>query len=486
MRNRTLTAAIALCLGTAFAGGAYADDQPIVGSGSSFLLGDVKLTFGGFIEAAYIDRNVDEVADVGSKFAPIWATSDAYYLTDNRFSARQSRLSLLAQGPNIGSGHMDAYYEGDFLGAAVTANSTESNSYTPRIRQVFAQWVGDSGFTFLGGQAWSLVTQGTYNNGITARKENTPLTIDAQYVPGFNWTRNPQFRFVEKFSDMFSLGLSLESPATIFGGKQPGSVTKPGTSLQVVNTEPGGSLLNSTANYSLESRPDVVIKATFDPGWGHYEIFDLNRDFQDRVDPTTVTAPVAPATVPTVAINVAGGSNYSTTANSWGVNALLPLVDKTLDMTVSYMTGQGIGRYGSAQLPDVTYAANGSLTTLKGTDYLVGLIYKSPSLDVYAYDGKEKVDSNYVASATGSVGYGNPNSSEAGCLLGVGTCSSQVSSVSQATIGGWWKVGQGSGHTAVGLQYSHTSYDTFADVKGNSPSTSMNVVMVSFRYYMFN
>jgi hypothetical protein len=481
MNRRTLSAAIALSLGIAgFAGTAHADDQPITGSGSSFNLGDVKLTFGGFIEAAYVDRSVDEVADVGSKYAPIWANNDADYLTDNRITARQSRLSLLAQGPDNGSGHAEAYYEGDFLGAAVTANSTESNSYTPRIRQVFAQWVDTDGFTILGGQAWSLVTQGTYGNGITARKENVPLTIDAQYVPGFNWTRSPQFRFVEKFNDAFSLGLSLETPQTVFGGTKPGS-SAPGRTVTVVATEPGGSLLNSTANYSLENRPDVVLKAAVDPGWGHYEIFDLNRDFQDRVDPTSV---IAGATGNTSTIHVAHGSDYSTTANSWGVNALLPVIEKTLDVSVTYMSGQGIGRYGSAQLPDVTYASNGSLDTLKGTDYLVGVIYRSPSLDVYAYDGAEKVDANYTVG--GSEGYGNPAASEAGCLTGIGGCASLVSKVSQYTVGGWWKVGQGEGHTAVGLQYSHTSYDTFADAAGNSPSTSMNVMMVSFRYYMFN
>lgn len=478
MNRRTLSAAIALSLGVAgFAGAAHADDQPITGSGSSFTLGNVKLTLGGFIEAAYIDRSVDEVADVGSKYAPIWANNDAYYLTDNRLTARQSRLSLLAQGPDTGNGHAEAYYEGDFLGAAVTANSTESNSYTPRIRQIFAQWVDNNGFTILGGQAWSLITQGTYNSGITARKENVPLTIDAQYVPGFNWTRTPQFRFVEKFSDMATLGLSIETPQTIFGGTKPGS-TAPGNTITVVSTEAGGSLLNSTANYSLESRPDIVLKAAFDPGWGHYEVFDLNRAFQDRVDPTTITAPN------TTSINVAGGSNFTTNANAWGVNALLPVIDKTLDVTASYMSGQGIGRYGSGQLPDVTYAANGSLQTLKGTDYLVGVIYHSPSLDLYAYDGAEKVDANYTAS--GKEGYGNPAASEAGCLTGTGGCASLVSKVSQYTLGGWWKFGEGMGHMAVGLQYSHTSYDTFADAAGNAPSTSMNVVMVSYRYYMFN
>ena len=469
MKNRILPAAIALCLGTAvFAVNAYADDQidgaPITGKGSSFNLGEVKVTLGGFIEAAGIQRNRDEVADVGSKYAPIWPNNNAYYLDDFRLTARQSRLSLLVQGPDHDGDRMEAYYEGDFLGAAVTANSTESNSYTPRIRQVWAQYIwGDTGFSILGGQAWSLVTQGT--TGITPRKENVPLTIEAQYVPGFNWTRNPQFRFTEKFNDVFSAALSLESPQAIVVGSLPS-----GTVAQL----PGGSLLNSTANYSLESSPDIVVKAAIDPGYGHYEIFDLSRSFNDRVDPAKGTATAGATTL---------GSNNSASANSYGASALIPLVPKTLDLTASYMSGNSIGRYGSAQLPDFTFNSDGTIATLKGTDYLLGLIGHLPSWDIYAYDGQEKEDANYSGK---TFGYGNPGNSEAGCISGIGTCTSNVSKVQQWTLGTWYKGYQGQGHMAFGLQYSHTTYDTFADSNGNSPSTSMNIVMVSFRYYMFN
>lgn len=485
MKNRKLSAAIALCLGVVgVSGAAYADDQPITGTGSEFQLGEVKLTLGGFIEAAYIDRNRDEVADVGSKYAPIFPNNNAYYLTDNRFTARQSRLSLLLQGPDTDGGRGEAYYEGDFLGAAVTANSTESNSYTPRQRQLWAQYLWDGGFSILGGQAWSLVTQGTYNNGISPRKENVPLTIDAQYVPGFNWTRNPQFRFVEKFNDMFTLGASLESPAAIVSHSPatvyptPSNTANTGT---VVSTLPGGSLLNSTNNYSLESQPDIVIKGAFDPGWGHYEVFDLQRSFNDRVDPIVGTS-----------TNVVGGTNHSASANSYGVNALLPIVPKTFDISASYMSGNAIGRYGSGQLPDFTFNSDGSIATLKGTDYLVGLLFHSTDWDLYAYDGQEKVNANFTNQVVGATtkffGYGNPGNSNAGCTVTnpAGTCTGDVSKITQYTLGAWYKTYHGQGHMAIGLQYSHTNYDTFADSAGNAPSSDMNVIMVSFRYYMFN
>ena len=45
-----------------------------------------------------------------------------------------------------------------------------------------------------------------------------PLTIDAQYVPGFTWLRNPEARIVQNFG-IVSAGLAAESPqAVIFSG----------------------------------------------------------------------------------------------------------------------------------------------------------------------------------------------------------------------------------------------------------------------------
>jgi len=78
----------------------------------------------------------------------------------------------------------------DFLGAGVTVNSRESNSYNSRIMQAFVNYNNDSGhFDILAGRSWSLVTQDRL--GIIPLMENIPLTIDAQYVVGYNWARQP-------------------------------------------------------------------------------------------------------------------------------------------------------------------------------------------------------------------------------------------------------------------------------------------------------
>jgi hypothetical protein len=108
-------------------------------------------------------------------------------------------------------------YEMHFLGVGSTSNYNQGNSWAPRLRQAFFGYDNSfTGFHFLAGQAWSLLTRNQV--GITPLKENIPLTIDASYVVGFNYTRNWQLRFVEQFNDVIAAGVSVEAPATIFGG----------------------------------------------------------------------------------------------------------------------------------------------------------------------------------------------------------------------------------------------------------------------------
>jgi hypothetical protein len=70
------------------------------------------------------------------------------------FSAQSSRIALKATGDIDPTQHLKAYYEMDFLGAATTANSRETNSYTPRIRQAFFEYDNDNwGFHLVAGQS---------------------------------------------------------------------------------------------------------------------------------------------------------------------------------------------------------------------------------------------------------------------------------------------------------------------------------------------
>ena len=57
-----------------------------------------------------------------------------------------------------------------------------------------------------------------FKEGLIARKENVPWTIDAQYVPGFDWLRNAEIRVVKDWNKEYWLGLEASSPQALFGG----------------------------------------------------------------------------------------------------------------------------------------------------------------------------------------------------------------------------------------------------------------------------
>jgi TolA-binding protein len=430
-----------------------ASSKPILNAGP------LTFTLGGFTELAGIYRSRTMNADIASSWNGIpYANSANHDISEFRGSARQSRLSLLIQGPDDGHRAAEAYFEGDFLGAARTANSNESNSYNPRIRHAYADyWNKDSDWYVLGGQTWSLVT--AEKVGMAPRNEMPPLTIDAQYVPGFSWTRNPQLRFVDQFAKGVWGGISFESPQTlVYNGPNP-----PLTST--VFSNPGGSGYDANNNYSIDFMPDIVGKLAFDPSFGHYEVFGLGRGFRAR----------------------AGGSNDTTYGGGIGGNMLLPLIPKTLDLTASFLTGRGVGRYGSVQLPDVTVKPDGTLSPVRNDQVLLGLVFRPDTFNTaYAYERSfigVKPDGTMLPYGYGSPGYDNSTCDTSGGAAA--SCVGNTRSVTQFTMGDWFKFYQGDiGNMQFGLQASYTKRKSFDGI-GGAPDTDDTIVMASFRYYPF-
>src|SRR5258708_714826 len=299
-------------------------------------IGGVNFSFGGFIEGAGVYRSRNLVYDLPTDFQGIpFKNSVLAHEHEFRGSARESRFSLLGTGDVDATTHLAAYVETDFLSAAVTSNQRESNSYTPRLRQAYGTVdLDDLGFHFLGGQAWTMLT--TNSKGIVPRTEAIPLTIDMQFVAGVEWLRQPQARFVEKFSDTVSAGISFEQPQAFF----PPSPFAVPAGVNVNNPGGGGSgFLNSTTTYSNDLIPDMIAKVAFDPGWGHYELKGLARMFTDRV----------------------GHTNHETWGYGGGAAALLPPIPTYPDFQMHRPGGTGIGRYGTALLPDVALGSGNTL-----------------------------------------------------------------------------------------------------------------------------
>jgi hypothetical protein len=144
----------------------------------------------------------------------------------------------------------------------------------------------------------------------------------------------------------------VENPAVLTAaGNIPASVN--GNLVNFSNTGTGGFL--NGVNVSTDQAPDIIVKAALYPGWGHYEVFGIQRFFTD----STFCA----SSVPTGCVinTIDRKTSYGTGV---GGSVLLPVVPKYLDLQASFMYGRGIGRYGSGQLPDVTIAADGSLAPI--------------------------------------------------------------------------------------------------------------------------
>ena len=443
--------------------------------------GNVKVTMGGFAAAEAVYRSKQNVADIGSNFSKIpYENNPLAHLDETRFTGRQSRLSVLVQGDANPTTHAAFYGEFDFLGAAQTANSNESNSYQPRIRHVYGtiDW-DDMGLHLLAGQNWSLATMN--GKGITPRNEVIPATIEAQYGVGFVWARQPQIRLVKDLMDkQLWLGASLENSQTTFGGAPTGvSTTAAGVTSNV--SAAGIGLLANVNNFSYNHVPDAVVKAAFEPDIGgarplHVEAFGVFRQFYDRA---TYATGNALGLVPTV-------TNKTTEGSGFGGGFTWTVVPKILDVQASGLTGKGIGRYGSGQLPDVIPGTDGSLRPIKETMYLLGAtLHATPTLDLYTYWGQETQEKTGVTQiGTTFFGYGNPNANLAGCLVEGGSCSPDTKQESQINVGMWDRFYQGKfGSLRVGLQYSHIELEAFSGLNGVRPKTNDDMVFTSFRYY---
>ena len=168
----------------------------------------ITITPGGFLAAETVWRNHAEGADINTGFNQIpFSGASGAHVSEFYGSARQSRISMLAQG-KLDDMSMTGYVESDFLGVGTASNNNQSNSYVLRMRQAWAQAAMHNGWSFTGGQMWSLVTE--TRQGVDNRTEALPMTIDPQYTVGFSWARQYAFRVSKDLSNKVWLAFSVE------------------------------------------------------------------------------------------------------------------------------------------------------------------------------------------------------------------------------------------------------------------------------------
>src|SRR5215467_829400 len=169
----TLSSDVAdLKLGTDSLKGAVQDTQKKIIAGespSTIHYKGISITPGGFLEAATVYRTHATSGDINTPFTSIpFKAADLGHVSEINFTARHSRLSLLAEG-KLGSAKIGGYYEVDFLSSGTTSNNRQSNSYTWRTRQAFANVTWENGWSLTGGQQWSLAAEN--RKGIANRQE---------------------------------------------------------------------------------------------------------------------------------------------------------------------------------------------------------------------------------------------------------------------------------------------------------------------------
>jgi len=209
------------------------------------------------------------------------------------------------------------------------------------------------------------------------------------------------------------------------------------------------------------------------------------------------------------------------------------VVAHKLDFALQGVAGNGIGRYGSAQLADITLRPNGTPAMIRAAHALGELEYHaSPKMEIYAYFGGEYAwrtayqgyDSITVtktpaipATATSPAipatttttfklnqygGYGSPFANNSGCSTenppsnqlnpsGGTTCSADTRLIMEGTLGFWHKLIQGpNGGVRWGIQYSYftrtgwSGNNSGATATGISPKAVDNMIWTSFRYYL--
>jgi cell division protein FtsB len=448
----------------------------------------ITITPGGFLAGETYWRNRATAGEATAfNSIPFGGASQAN-LSEFYGSGRQSRWSVLAQGKE-GSVTGTGYYEADFLSAGVTSNNNQTNSYTLRQRQAFAQAALASGWTFTGGQMWTLITE--TKKGVDNRTEATPMTIDPNYNVGFSFARQYGFRVAKNFNNKFWLAGSIEDAQV----NTPG-VTNNAANYLLGSAGLGGGLYNSTANYSFNRVPDFVFKGVLEPGVGHYEAFVLITDFRDRIFPN------ATAKVP----SAAGAFNASTVALGFGANARWSVMAKHLDFGLHFFGGNGIGRYGASGLPDITISENGNIGKIRNYQTLGTLEYHSQKWDFYTYVGDEYEYRRWDFNAKGQPeGYGSPLFANFGCSIetlpgaggfspgALGNCAGNTRNLIEGTFGFWYKIYNGpKGRMQVGPQYSYIVRDTWVGYNSatkpvtfsDQPAANDTLWATSFRWYL--
>ena len=339
----------------------------------SFKIGSADFTPGGWADITGIFRSVDIGSGTGTTFQaiPFNTTLPNAALSEFRFTAQTSRISMKVDAPINDSTKVTAYIESDFNGLQAPNAYISTNSGTFRLRLFWAD-VRHNKWEMLAGQSWSLLTPNRAGLSPLPSDIFTTARLDTNYVAGLTYARQAGFRVIYHPTNWWSLGLSLENPQQYV----PSSVVFPGASGYFAGQFDNGSgATNGTAAASNTAipnlHPDIVVKSAEDWKIGghalHVEEAGLIRSF--KVFDNLVT--------PSATDTITGGGA--------ALNANLELFPRFHFIFDSYWSDGG-GRYIGGLSPDVIVKADGTLSAVHSGSGIGGFEYQvTPSFLFDAY-----------------------------------------------------------------------------------------------------
>jgi Skp family chaperone for outer membrane proteins len=444
----------------------------------------ITITPGGYVAGETVWRSKATGGDIPTAFNALpYEGADAYSLSEFYGSARQSRVTLMAQG-KLPWGTLTGYYEADWLGTGSTSNNNQSNSYVLRERVLWAQAETNSGFKVVGGQLWSMLTEDAKGISNISGDIMTPQTIDPNYVVGFVWTRQYGFRVVQTFKHA-AFGVALENPQILYTASLAGntpyavigsagtnggnynpaiSACTPATSIvnytNQVQTDSAGNTIDvavpvyKTVNgcadvvtISFNQAPDVIAKVTLDPGWGHYELFGIGRFDHETVYPGETTnsnlygglkdnvtgLTIAPS------LTSAGATTSGIKTGGFGGSFRAPLVlPNKLIFGTKILYGPGVGRYGNSTLADLTSNAAGQFRAIHNLSGLATVeANPMPRLALYLNYGIDYASRTDYGVAGATTSLGAPTAMFCPTTAGAFTCTA-TPTAANITAGGAW------------------------------------------------
>ncbi|HXB63148.1 MAG TPA: hypothetical protein VNU94_09900, partial [Acidobacteriaceae bacterium] len=240
------------------------------------------------------------------------------------------------------------------------------------------------------------------------------------------------------------------------------------------------------------------------PGYGHYEVGAVVRFFRSRIYPGQ-TSNAAAAAMPGNNVTVAGGGYFA--------NARFDVVKNKINLGVHIMGGDGVNRYGSSQLADVTVHPDGSLEPLRGLQGLFSIeTHPLKKLDIFGYAGAEDAQRTYYVGTVGGVpgtivGYAPPTINTSTCFTEQDTvapttgstggvfggapydpsssCGAQTRDIVEGTAGFTYRFfnSPAKGRLQYSMVYSYLTKNGWTGTAG-APAAHDNMIFTGFRYYI--